>query len=285
MQTFFCRGSLIEGDPSVSTCMTNDYLIDDGLLSLGGSIRSDITPTNDGGGLGDNGGWNKCTTPRFTILSRTPRSAVLPLSHLHVRIMMATTLTFQEEGTTTCTEDYVAKSRVIASTTRTGHLEGYTSADVGWQFPFVSRRPCCCVLPAPRPEQKAARVRSTCVAGCATGYKPCSAPMSDSEYGVDVCIGRADERSCMVQCGNGYSIVGYPAVWTCMTNDSWTDGGLPTCEPEVCADLSLGSSVASDRDGTLCSHTCTVSCALGHVASDMDDAVFSSVSLIQVYKM
>ena len=104
-QTFFCqpegimsgaRGSPIEGDPSVWTCMTNDYLIDDRLttgepqacadLSLGGSIRSDITPTNDGGGLGDNGGgesvcgaddmstrgWNKSTTPKDSQSSCTP---------------------------------------------------------------------------------------------------------------------------------------------------------------------------------------------------------------------
>ena len=80
---------LIEGDPSAWTCMINDYLIDDRFttgepqacadLSLGGSIRSDITPTNDGGGLGDTGGgesaygvddtstrgWNRSTTPKI----------------------------------------------------------------------------------------------------------------------------------------------------------------------------------------------------------------------------
>ena len=32
---------------------------------------------------------------------------------------------------------------------------------------------------------------------------PCSAPKVDSEYGVDVCIYSADERSCMVSCANG----------------------------------------------------------------------------------
>ena len=80
---------------------------------------------------------------------------------------------------------------------------------------------------------------------------PFSAPKVDSEYGVDVCICSVDEISCMVSCANGYSMVGDPAVWTGLTNNSWTDGGLPMCEPQVCADLSLGCSVASDCDGTL----------------------------------
>ena len=72
--------------------------------------------------------------------------------------------------------------------------------------------------------------------------------------------------------------VGDPAVWTRTTNDSWTDGGLFTCEPQACADLSLGSSAASDCGGTLYSHTCTVSCPSGYVASDMDDAVFQCLA-------
>ena len=88
---------------------------------------------------------------------------------------------------------------------------------------------------------------------------PCSAPKVDSEYGVDVCIYIADERSCMVLCANGYSMVGDPAVWTCMTKDSWTAGSLPMCEPHMCADLSFSSSVALGCGGTLCSHTWTVS--------------------------
>ena len=105
-----------------------------------------------------------------------------------------------------------------------------------------------------------------------------SAPKVDSEYCVDVCIYSADVRSCMVSCANGFSMVGDSAVWTCMTNDSWTDGGLPICEPQLCADLSLGSSAASDCDWTLYSHTWTVSCASGYVASDMDDAVFKCLA-------
>ena len=105
-----------------------------------------------------------------------------------------------------------------------------------------------------------------------------SAPKVDSEYCVDVCIYIADVRSCMVSCANGFSMVGDSAVWTCMTNDSWTDGGLPICEPQVCADLSLGSSAASDCDWTLYSHTWTVSCASGYAASDMDDADFKCLA-------
>ena len=132
------------------------------------------------------------------------------------------------------------------------------------------------------------RTGDTCTARCAPGYVlgvgdteqtfsgqpdgvvsgtqpvceplPCSAPKVDSKYSVDVCI------------------VGDPAVWTCTTNNSWTDGGLPTCEPQACADLSFGSSVVSDCDGTLYSHTCTASCASGYVASNMDDAVFQCLA-------
>ena len=43
-------------------------------------------------------------------------------------------------------------------------------------------------------------------------------------YGVDVCTDSADERSCVVSCASGYSIVGDPPVWPSLTNDSWTDG-------------------------------------------------------------
>ena len=92
------------------------------------------------------------------------------------------------------------------------------------------------------------------------------APMVDSEYGVNVCIDSADERRCVVSCTSDCSIEEDPAVWTCMTNNSWTYGGIPKCEPQACADLSLGSSVVSDCDGTLYSHTETASCLSGYVA-------------------
>ena len=60
-------------------------------------------------------------------------------------------LTSREEGTATCTEDYEAKPRAMASTTRTCRLDGCTSASTGWPSPLASRRPCCRVLPAPSP--------------------------------------------------------------------------------------------------------------------------------------
>ena len=103
-------------------------------------------------------------------------------------------------------------------------------------------------------------------------FLPRSAPNVDSEYGVDVLFCSADERSCVVSCASGSSIVEDPAVWTFTTNDSWTDCGLLMCEPQVCATLSFGRSVASDCDGR------TVSCASGFVASDMDDAVFKCLA-------
>ena len=96
-----------------------------------------------------------------------------------------------------------------------------------------------------------------------------SAPKVDSEYGVKGCLDSADERRWVVPCTSDCSIMEGPAEWTCMTNDSWTDDGIPTCDPQTCADLSLGSSVVSDCDGTLYSHTGTVSCPSGFVASEL----------------
>ena len=49
---------------------------------------------------------------------------------------------------------------------------------------------------------------------------------------------------------SGSPIVGDPAVWTCMTNDSWIDDGLPTGEPQACASLSFGGSVRSEFTGS-----------------------------------
>ena len=63
-----------------------------------------------------------------------------------------------------------------------------------------------------------------------------------------------------------------------LTNGSWTDGGLSTCEPQACANLSLGSSVVRDCDETLCSRTGTVSCPSGYGASDMYDTVFPGLA-------
>ena len=121
------RGPPIEGDPSVWTCMTNDYLIVDRLTtcepqacadpSLGGSVWSDTTPTNDGWGLGDNGGGESAvgaddtSTIGWNSKSTTPK---IPASTSYD----GDDLAFQEEGTTTCTKDQEADSRVIASTTR-----------------------------------------------------------------------------------------------------------------------------------------------------------------------
>ena len=159
------RGPPIEGDPSVWTCKTNDYLIDDWLttgepqacanLGLGGSVRSEldgsegIAPTDEGGDFGDNGvgegasgaemstcGWNENTTTQD-----------LQSSYAHLGVQSRL-----------CLE---ANSRVTASTTRTGHLDGDTSADVGWQaVPRLCHDDRVAVFcQHPRPE-KAGRARS-----------------------------------------------------------------------------------------------------------------------------
>ena len=178
-------GSLIKGDPSVGTCMTNDSLIDDGLttgepqacanLSLGGSIRSDLAHTYDGGGLGANGGeqsaygaddtptcgWSESTFSNIhNPLARTSvcsLASVPPASTSHD----VDGLAFQEEGIATCTEGHEAKSRVIASNTRTRHLDGYTSADAGWQFSMcVTTTVLPCFAGTLAQDKKAGRARS-----------------------------------------------------------------------------------------------------------------------------
>ena len=90
--------------------MTNDHVIDGGLttgepqacadLSLGGSIRSDITPTNDGGGLDDTSkrGWNESSIPKIhnplTHPSECSLASVPPASASHD----CDGLALQEEG-------------------------------------------------------------------------------------------------------------------------------------------------------------------------------------------
>ena len=77
-------------------------------------------------------GWNECTIPQD---SQSSHARLGVQSCLHPSTGHdGAGLAFQEEGTATCTEGYEAKSKVIASTTRTCHLDGCTSADAGWQF-------------------------------------------------------------------------------------------------------------------------------------------------------
>ena len=104
-------------------------------------------------------------------------------------------------------------------------------------------------------------------------------PNIGSRSVVDVCTDRAEEGSCVVSCARGPPIEGDLAVRTCMTNDSLIGDGLPTGEPQACANLGLGGSVWSDRKGTLPSQTRTDSCVLGHVASYMCDAIFQYLAL------
>ena len=67
-------------------------------------------------------------------------------------------------------------------------------------------------------------------------------------------------------------------MWTGMTNDSWTNDGDRTSEPQACANLSLGSSVVWDCDETLSSRTGKVSCPSGYVASDTFGTVFKCLA-------
>ena len=164
------RGSPIEGDPSVGTSMTNDSLIDDGLttgepkacahLSLGGPIRSGIAHTCDGGGLGYNG-WDESTfTKTHNPLTRLSECslAFVPLAGTSQE---GDGLAFQEEGTATCTDGYETKSSEIAPTTRTRHLDGYTSVDGGWQFPkWVTTTVLQCSDSTIAQNEKARRARS-----------------------------------------------------------------------------------------------------------------------------
>ena len=120
------RGPPIEGDPSAWTCATIDSLIDDGLTTgaAGGNWSFEGAESAD---EMSTCGWNESTTPKI----HNPRTRPLPPTSMSYE---GDGLVFQEEGTATCTEDYEPKSRVTASTTRTCHLDGYTSANTGWQF-------------------------------------------------------------------------------------------------------------------------------------------------------
>ena len=114
--------------------------------------------------------------PVFTIFLRAPRSAVLPPSYWQVRVMMATVSLFRKKALP-LVQGYEAKSRVMASTTRTCHLDGYTCADTGWQFPIcvtTTVLPCSISTLAQNrkldaPDRTNSTVGGACVVGCATG--------------------------------------------------------------------------------------------------------------------
>ena len=153
-------------------------------LSLGGSIPSEIAHAYDGGGLGDNGGgesaysadetstcgWNERTTTKM----HNPLTRPFPPASLSYE---GDGLVFQEEGTANCTEDYDAKSMVIALTTRTCHLDGHTSADTGWQVTMCAKMTMLLCFASTlaqnkrldAPDRTNSTISETCVVGCATG--------------------------------------------------------------------------------------------------------------------
>ena len=96
--------------------------------------------------------------PRLTILLRAPSSAALPPSRRQVRVMKAMVSLFQGESTATCTEDHEAKSRVIASTTQTCHLDAYGYGLAVHHLRHDDRVAVFCQHP--RSKQKARRARS-----------------------------------------------------------------------------------------------------------------------------
>ena len=67
---------------------------------------------------------------------------------------------WQDGGTTTCAEDHEVKSRVTASTTQTGHFDGYTLADVGWQFLVCFTTTVLLCFASTLAQKKAGRARS-----------------------------------------------------------------------------------------------------------------------------
>ena len=77
-----------------------------------------------------------------------------------------------------------------------------------------------------------------------------SAPNIDSV--VNVCIGTAEEGSCVVSDAKGSPFEGDPSVWTCMTNNSLIDDGFTAGEPQVCTSLSLRVSIRWEFDGSEC---------------------------------
>ena len=105
--------------------------------------------------------------------------------------------------------------------------------------------------------------------GVALGTQPVCAPLSGAALKAD------SERRCVVSCTSDCSIEEGTAVWPGYDERSLDERQRSHGRAAgSCANLRLGSSLVSDCSGTLYSHTGTVSCPSGYVASDVYDTVF-----------
>ena len=247
------RGSPIEGDPPVWTCVTNNYVIDDRAhhRRAAGVCRPELWWLNPVGYHAHERRWrsgwyvqawmerkhypkihNPLTQPSECSLASVP-----PASASHD----CDGLALQEEGTTTCAEDCEAKSRVIASTTRTGHLDGNTSADVGWQFRvWVTTTVLLCFASTLAQKKRLhaldcpnSTVCETCIVGCTAGYELAS---GDS-LGALVCVSENESIACLT-------------------------GSLHACQVTRCSASTnpVPTGVSEDRENITYGASCQVAC-------------------------
>ena len=145
-----------------------------------------IVRTYNGGGLGDNcgeegahgaGETDMCVGRQH--LSQINNPVTRPSECSLASVLQASTshegdgLAFQGESTATCTEDHEAKSRVIASTTQTCHLDGYGFGLAVHHLRHDDRVAVFCQHPHSNkkldtPDRTNSTVGGTCVVGCAT---------------------------------------------------------------------------------------------------------------------
>lgn len=97
----------------------------------------------------------------------------------------------------------------------------------------------------------------------------CTALSLDPSRRAAACAGKTTGQTCVVDCADGYDLVGGAKLYTCQTNGSLT-GWPPTCQARQCTE---GVPTGSDlKVGVTCNalktaETCAVSCADGYSGS------------------
>ena len=129
------------------------------------------------------------------------QNVVLPPSHQQVPVTIVMVSLCKKECTANCTESYEAKSSATALTGQICHVDGYTHADTGLQFPscVTTKLSQCSDSPIAKTEKFDAldctnlTVGGTCIVGYATGYKLAS---GDSLRSL-TCVSENESVACL----------------------------------------------------------------------------------------
>ena len=110
----------------------------------------------------------------------------------------------------------------------------------------------CCVLGFGNTQQTFLGLLEGIVPGTRLDCQPLpfSAPNTNSESVVGVCLDITEEGSCMVSGTNGSPVVGGPSVETRTMQDSWMNDGLVAGGPPVCTNLSYSGLVGLELHGS-----------------------------------